>query len=407
MAIRVLQISPFPATDTPDTGGTIRIAETAEAYRRAGCLVDQCCIVTKARHLKNDLDLLLPWIDRFWRPYIGKPKNIGPIRQLWSTLRSEKLLNQLTSKIAHAYDIVHIEHPWSIQLAKGVCKHAANGNSILVYGSHNIENQFYEQLWRKNGSWNANAEAILKQIRDAEINCARNADVIWAVSESDAKILSGWGSSNVILAPNGCRQLPNPTPLPSLPQRPYVIFVGGNFPPNRDGFATWVGTSLKYLPTGTSIVAAGMVGDLLCANGNYHEDLEEGRFINYGKTDQQLLDQLILHAHAVILPVTQGGGTNLKTAEALCAQRPIISTKNGMRGFPEWESGEQVHVCESPKEFQEAIRIKLKLEYQPNCNRDVTSLHWERCLENAVRISTRNLEQADTKKGTGDRYERN
>lgn len=384
--LRVLQISPFAIPDSPDSGGLIRIAETRRAYERAGCEVSTCCLVTKPRDLRNPLDLQLTWMDRLRRPHIGKPSNLGPIRIRWATLKSSRLLEQLLGKIKQPFDVIHIEHPWAIQLATNLRKHPECRDALLVYGSHNIEHQLYRGLWEKQQLWNRNAQRLYEHIKATEVECAKHADLCWAVSEQDAHVLRDTlRAKHVVLAPSGCREFPAKAPIPGLPDCPYVIFVGGAYSPNVDGFVEWCGNTLTYLPANTAIVIAGAAGDVIANKPQYHTDLTRGALINFGKTPQNLLDQLILHASAVILPISTGGGTNLKTAEALRSQRPLVATEASMRGFEDWNGESGVHIATTPRDFQQMIVNHLSNEANHDWQRrNVDYLGWQCCLKDAI-----------------------
>jgi glycosyltransferase involved in cell wall biosynthesis len=384
--VHVLQISPFAIPDAPDSGGLIRIAETRRAYERAGCEVSTCSLVTRRRDLRNPLDLQLNWLDRLWRQHLGKPSNLGPIRIRWATMRSKRLSVRLLSKVKKPVDVIHIEHPWAVRLAEDLRRHPLLRDALLVYGSHNIEHQLYRGLWEKTRQWNRSAQQLCAQIKQAEAECAARADICWAVSEQDAHTLRDTlQAKRVELAPSGCRALPERQVMPGLPERPYALFVGGAYPPNIDGFTEWCGLKLAYLPANTAVVVAGGAGDALAQMPTYQEDINRGALINFGRTPQALLDQLILHANAIILPISVGGGTNLKTAEALRSKRPLIATQASMRGFEVWIASEGVHLPRDAQGFRQSIVDRLNQALCQDCDRDhLIQLGWERCLEDAV-----------------------
>jgi hypothetical protein len=65
---------------------------------------------------------------------------------------------------------------------------------------------------------------------------------------------------------------------------------------------------------------------------------------------------LIANAHALPLPIGYGGGSNVKTAEALAAGRPIVATGAAFRGFDEYRSLPSVTLADTPLAFEAAIR---------------------------------------------------
>ena len=67
-------------------------------------------------------------------------------------------------------------------------------------------------------------------------------------------------------------------------------------------------------------------------------------------------------AHAFLLPIGAGGGSNIKTAEALYSGKPVVCTTKALRGFEAYRSLPGVRVADTPKEFQSAIRSILEAE---------------------------------------------
>jgi glycosyltransferase involved in cell wall biosynthesis len=96
------------------------------------------------------------------------------------------------------------------------------------------------------------------------------------------------------------------------------------------------------------------------------------------------LDQLIHHAHALILPIGSGGGTSLKAAEALISSRPVISTAAGLRGFERFGNRPRVTLADNPQAFRERLAAALQAPRRP-ADRDVESLTWSHALSGLPR----------------------
>jgi len=75
--------------------------------------------------------------------------------------------------------------------------------------------------------------------------------------------------------------------------------------------------------------------------------------------DQASLQALVAGAHAILVPITLGSGTNLKTAEALLAGKHVITTSVGLRGYEEFRDHPGVAVCDTPSSFKTAIRAAM------------------------------------------------
>ena len=74
---------------------------------------------------------------------------------------------------------------------------------------------------------------------------------------------------------------------------------------------------------------------------------------------EQCLQGLLEIAHTVGLPITHGGGTNLKTAEALWAGKHVVATTTAFRGFESFRTSPGVLVADEPSKFLAALRTTM------------------------------------------------
>ena len=104
-------------------------------------------------------------------------------------------------------------------------------------------------------------------------------------------------------------------------------------------------------------------------------------------------------AHAFLLPIQHGGGSNIKTAEALYSGKYVIGSEAAFRGFQPFIDLPEVTVARSPSQFQQAMRSVLQrpaLSPAPVAAGDLRyGLQWDQCLapvpEAATRITKRGL----------------
>jgi hypothetical protein len=96
-----------------------------------------------------------------------------------------------------------------------------------------------------------------------------------------------------------------------------------------------VAPSLPFLrPDQRVVVVGGAASQIVQAlASNKLGGLAEGRLISLGEVDEFCLDCTIANAHVLLLPIQYGGGSNVKTAEALLSRRPVLATPTAMRGF--------------------------------------------------------------------------
>jgi glycosyltransferase involved in cell wall biosynthesis len=138
----------------------------------------------------------------------------------------------------------------------------------------------------------------------------------------------------------------------------YVLFVASAHKPNAEGFLSLLGSRLGYLPLGTAIVIVGSLGHLLNLEITKRDPLWADYFghrcFSWGQASDDTLASLIAGSAAIILPITLGEGTNLKTPEALLSGKPIIATSKAFRGFEGYANQTQVHIADAPVDFRDA-----------------------------------------------------
>lgn len=378
----ILHLSPFPDSDSYTSGGLIRIKEIRNAYKELGFDVCRCHVVTRERDIVNPLDVRLKWIDRVRRKHWGPPQNIGQIRLTWATKNSDFYSRKIISSLPDSIDLIQIEHPWLIHLANQIRRSPKASHAKLIYSAHNIESQLHADIWGKSRA----SVNLIDEIRETEIYALQCADISWGVSESDARWMRLHAAKHVLHVPNGCREITiNPHKESASERAPYVLFVGGNFKPNIDGFMEWIGTQADLLSEKTTIMVAGDVGRVLSQQPTLQKSFLEKKIIDAGKPSIAELDDLIADSAAIILPITKGAGSNLKTAEALCSQRPIIATDFSFRGYERWKNSTEIHFAKSPQQFCELINETLKNSNQPKAKRDdLDELYWKNIFIEAI-----------------------
>ena len=103
------------------------------------------------------------------------------------------------------------------------------------------------------------------------------------------------------------------------------------------------------------------------------------------------LDYLINRAAVVLLPIAQGGGSNIKTAEALLSGRPIVASSTAFRGYEAFRNSAGVTIEDNVGRFRHAVRMALsKTPPTVAIRTEAESLLWERCVFN-IPSAMRNL----------------
>ena len=376
--MNIIQISPFQISDAPSSGGEVRVSEFGAAYLRANFGFDRSIVHSRGAIGLQALDVELNWWDRQRRSHLGRPYGLAQLRQMWAFRSSNRYARALANRMDHQYALVQVEHPWCFDLAWQLKATPHCRDARIVYSSHNVESNLQAQVWRANNQWSNIAERLVDEIRELEISAARRADISWATSEHDAAFLRTAGAHRVVVVPNGVAPLACIDPEAVIPKARYLLFVGSSHVPNVVGLSNWLAAPLTDMPTGCALVLAGSVGAAIRRDPRFAEDITQGRLVDAGVVSRSQLDQLIRHAHGLVLPVGIGGGTNLKTAEALVSGRPLIVTSASMRGFETFFSRPRLTLALSPADFRAAAWSMLSMPRR-NDEDDVmaATLLWE------------------------------
>ena len=252
---------------------------------------------------------------------------------------------------AIAPQVIQFDQPWLFRLFK---KQLSNDNRLanarIVYSSHNVEADLIAPTWE------SDARAI-------EMELALAADQVFTVSQSDAEVFDKWRGTKrrpSVVAPNGCwpPDLTTNMATDRLVEGDYAIMVGSEHPPNAKGYWECIGTFPGFLPPDASLVVAGGVNRLLRQDDRFLRfPRVNSEFVkNFGIVKEETLNSLLFHAKAICLPITEGGGTNLKTAEALMWLKPVVAMRHALRGFEEAANMDGVYVADNPKDFRRLLR---------------------------------------------------
>src|SRR5690606_28273039 len=95
----------------------------------------------------------------------------------------------------------------------------------------------------------------------------------------------------------------------------YALFCASAHPPNMTGFFNMLGGGFGSLKPDERLIVAGGAGPEIIKDNRLKPSSKLAeRLVVTGLVSQSCLAGLIDGATSIILPITQGGGTNLKTA---------------------------------------------------------------------------------------------
>ncbi len=310
-----------------------------------------------------------------------------------------KLRKQVMKQIkSFMPDIIEFEQPF---LYAGIEKILIeiNYKGKIVFNSQNVEYTMKEEMLLSEGFSSDKAKKYHDLILEVEKRLVKAADLIFAVSREDAVIIKNIGGEDkkIIIAQNAMNK---PVDInkgeywnryfKSKNINKVALFIGSAHPPNWIGFETMIGCAVGFLKRNESIVLAGSIGDYF--RDNYHKnDIASvalwKRVINAGRMSEERLQQLIIRADCILLPITEGGGSNLKTAEALLSKKPIVGTSYAFRAFEKFSNYPNVYISDNPKQFRNYVKYALNTpakKYTIDQKNKLNEVTWDSCLEEAL-----------------------
>jgi glycosyltransferase involved in cell wall biosynthesis len=200
-------------------------------------------------------------------------------------------------------------------------------------------------------------------VAQLEREACQLAELTLAVSPADASAVERLGARRVLLASNGIDATSaNPAVVEQWRRRlggkRVGLFVGSGHPPNAAGFIHALGDALGFVPPDACLVAAGRMGEALTAHyaTTRFPTLNTGRLHITGELDDEGLSAIKALASLYLLPIFEGGGSNIKTSEAILSGRPIIATSVSLRGFERYLSLPELTVADDRQAWVRSVR---------------------------------------------------
>ncbi|WP_181183676.1 glycosyltransferase [Mesorhizobium sp. CU3] len=275
-------------------------------------------------------------------------------------------------------DVIALEQCWlwpAVREYRAIC--APEARFSVVYCSNNVEQELLAQEARMPGAeadpWNARRAA------EIESDLAAKADLVVAVSEQDAAYFRKLNPS-VVVAANGIWPRATPVGLEHWASRlaglRTALFVASGHPPNANGFLEMIAPDLGFLSPAERIVVVGGVAGQIEGDPRFlrNADVNNARIDLLGVQEAGTLSALIELADVVILPILEGGGTNIKTAEALYNRKQIVATPFAFRGYEHFKHWRSVRLADNPVDFQQLLVQVLRSERRDPLSADAAQL---------------------------------
>jgi hypothetical protein len=375
--MRILQLCTYPL-EVPRHGGQIRASEMRAVLRSHDHDVRTVAVYaegTYASAATGRYDIVL------------SPEATGrvPASPYLSDLETGQRLASEPVAYARLEDIVRkfrpevvmLEQPYLWPAARRMLRDGRGASFKIVYSSQNIEAKLKEEVLV--GCGFATVAEATREVDQLERELAQAAQLCIACTQDDCRQLQQFGASKVLVAENGSlERRPDPGVLKDwkdhLAGVPFALFVGSGHPPNAHGFWEMFAPSLAFLAPDQCVIAVGGVGELLVQHECYlrWEQVNASRLRCTGVLGDAALAALLRLSACVILPITTGGGSNIKTAEALINGNIVIGTSASFRGYSGVAGLSGVNIADQPQDFRRLVSSALAGNLAGSTGRDVS-----------------------------------
>lgn len=389
---RILGLGTYPIK-RPLHGGQRRVAAFKRFYENRGITYTYACIYDGGPYGPSDVGpddttLIVPSSE------LGLVSIIGDVmsgRQAVMDAATLRHFVGIAERIAP--DALQLEQPFMWPLAKRLRQALDGRKPLLVYSSQNVEAPLKRAILKANGVPSELQRKICTEIEELEAELTREADFIVCVSAADREHYCKLKSpSKVIVVPNGVDRPPMRSmhrtidALHAFGGQPYLMTVGSGYSPNIEGICHYVVRGGVFcVPPAKSIAICGGVAGPLFSHPEYQRYLTANSnrvqfFPDIADSELWAIKQC---CHGVMLPIRSGGGSNLKTAEALALGKWTIATQMALRGFEAFSSADGVIIAGDPTGFRHAMREVLKrppLRISESERIAREALFWDHCF---------------------------
>ena len=362
--MRVLHLITYPV-EVPRHGGQARVANIVRTYEAAGIATRVVAVYQPEIYGKGVVG-----------PYDVAFPSDSPHREPGLPLCTDIATGDFVVRDAQAWgtvsqtiatfkpDVIQLEQPWLWPVVERLRAMDGCAAFRVVYSSQNVEAPLKRGVHA--GLPDEITEAVVLRIANLEREVVRAADLTIAVTESDAAMYRAWGARRVVVASNGIAERTVDQArvrdwTARLDGTHFALFVGSAYPPNIHGFWEMFAPSLAFLAPDERVVVAGGIAGVLLDTPAYRswERINASRLMLVGQLSEADLAALIALASCIVLPITIGGGSNIKTAEAIFSRKPVVGTTLSFRGFDRALGLPHVYRTDVTSEFRRLVKAAL------------------------------------------------
>ena len=265
----------------------------------------------------------------------------------------------------------------------------------VIYLSHNYEIELKTEIAELLHWPTTSRDLYLAFLRQMESEIVSHSSLTIACSPDDVQALQQFTQNKIVLVPNGA----NPRARTNQSKEEicrylgcdnYVLYVASGHPPNIYGFLEGIGQDLGFVPPNKRVAIVGSASIYIEREirGTKYEETFANRASCISDADDNLLNGLYQHSAAILLPIFTGGGTSIKSVEALLSDRKVIATSFAFRGFSlDIRHSDGVKITDTPGDFRLAARNALtQNEATPHNRENVDNYTWDAIQVLAIEI---------------------
>jgi glycosyltransferase involved in cell wall biosynthesis len=386
---RILGLGTFPAVK-PVHGGQRRAAAFRNFYQSIGIEYVYACIYDSDHYgpalaEPHDIPLMAAESDEGPIPLIG---DILAGRQGATNESSFRHFLNLIERLKP--QALQLEQPFMWPLARRLRDTLGATTLPLIYSSYNVEAPLKDAILVTGGVASDLRRRICDGIEEMEAEVCRAAALVVCVTEAErSHYLRYCSADNIVVVPNGVDRPPaglgeSARCRGAFQGRPFAFMVGSAYPPNIDGICRYVFRDGAFMvPPVKSIAVCGGACDGILGHPSYQRFLTANsrRVHFFPDIDDPELWAVKAASHVVALPIDTGGGSNLKTAEALALGKWIVATTVAMRGYERFIDVEGLVIANDSISFRQAIAQALRSSPLniSKASREVRqAVHWDR-----------------------------
>lgn len=261
---------------------------------------------------------------------------------------------------AYSPDVLLMEQPFLWPLAQRFLQDGTiDPGAKIIYNSQNIEVGMKRKIYF-DAFPQETAEKYTQYVNALETGIIHHAHGALAVSECDANYISEHTNIPIRVFANGHTR-PKHNDQDDKWSRFFAdyrvnwVFVGSWHPPNINGLRDLLAAMPVTVDSNQfALWILGSAGNgLLSLEGFRREDYPYLKVL--GPVSGEDIDAAIMNSSGVVLPIWEGGGSNLKTAQALLSCKCIVGADFSFRGFESFVNEDGVFLGETPAEVSRLI----------------------------------------------------